>query len=110
MENGDKQEILSAISAIAQKLDEQGRKLDEHSEDIATLSGAISGLAEHMDSELTKVRREMATKDFVERQILASEDRVLAEVQKVATNQETLVDILERKSVITSDEADLVTN
>lgn len=87
---------------------------------VHALTEVMQGLASHMDARFDAFEQRMTTKedlrksdadirDFVERRIAASEDRVIVEVRKVDTKVGTLTDIFERKSVITSDEADIVT-
>ncbi len=66
---------------------------------------AIQGLASHMDAEFAKVRAEMATKDFVERRLEDSEGRMTRclgeKIDRVDAKLERLVDVLEKKDVLT---------
>lgn len=79
------------------------------SNDKEEILEAIASLATHMDQRFDRVYAEMATKDFVDRRIAASEDRMVAEIHKVDAKVGTLASILEQKTVITADEADIVT-
>ncbi len=101
------QDILNAMQegfhAVGMHMDEQvGQVRDEMAAQIGLVRADVA-------TQVGYVRAEMATKDFVERRMATSEDRVIAEVRKVDAKVGRLTDILEHKNGITADEADIVT-
>lgn len=81
------------------------------SNDKEEILQAIAALATHVDGEIARQIEgsEYRMKDFVERRITTSEDRMVAEIHKVDAKVGTLASILEQKTVITADEVDIVT-
>ena len=87
-------------------------------EQFTILLDAVHGLATHMDEEnakiraematkddLAKIRAEMATKDFVDRKVDGTEARLMAAIHKTDDKVNRLVDVLEKKDVLTINDA-----
>lgn len=91
-------DIANQIGALSDKMD--------------VLTDMVHGLAVHMDQRFNQVYADMATKDFVERRIEASEERIVqnlgAKIDRVDAKVEKLVGVLEDNEVITPGEAKAV--
>lgn len=107
------EEVLRAILESEQRLRSEMR--GNHAESQASyveLAEAIHTLSTNTDQQFADmrtstdqqfadVRRDMATKDFVDRKVDGAETKVVTEVRRVDGKVGRLIDVLEKKDVLT---------
>lgn len=79
--------------------------LKELLEAILGVSEAISALATHTDKQISEVRAEMATKDFVDRRISSAVEEIAPTMKRIDNKDSLLVKKLEEKKVISAKES-----
>lgn len=105
-------EILDHVQSLTGTVQTLTSNMQSLTGTVQDLTGKVDVLTEmmhafavHSDEQHAQIRADMATKDFVDRKVDASEARVIERINRTDEKVGRLVDVLAEKRVLTVEDA-----